>query len=72
MATEKQRKKLDEVLLKDDLRELEILSDNKTIDKIKTIKSLNRSHSNLLKEIKEIRNKSFDTTKYDDTMNLFE
>jgi hypothetical protein len=65
-------------LLKEDLKELQELSENKTIDQIKTVATVNKSHINFLKEIKtkasqtSLNKSSFDTTHLDDTMNLFE
>jgi len=45
-------------LAKEDLKEMQSLSENRSIDKIKTLRSVNRSHSNLLESIKNRTNKS--------------
>jgi DNA replication protein DnaD len=55
-----------------DLNEIKLVSENKTIDKIKTLKSVNKSHSNLLEEIKKAKTKNIDTDHYDNTMDLFD
>jgi hypothetical protein len=65
-------------LAKEDLKELQNLGENKTIDQIKTVATVNKSHINFLKEIKtkasqtSLNKSSFDTTHLDDTMNLFD
>jgi len=45
-------------LAKEDLKEMQSLSENRSIDKIKTLRSVNRSHNNLLESIKNRTNKS--------------
>ena len=54
---------------------MERVNENRTIDSIKTLKHINKSHSNLLHEIKSKASKSdFDNNnqQFDDTMNLFD
>ena len=65
--------KAQKYLQKEDLKDIEKVNESRTIDSIKTLKSINRSHSNLLQEIKSKASKSdFNTDKLDDTMNLFD
>ena len=65
--------KAQKYLQKEDLKDIERVNKSRTIDSIKTLKSINRSHSNLLEEIKSKASKSdFNTDKLDDTMNLFD
>jgi hypothetical protein len=82
--SEKDFKKIRKVLTVEDLKEREALSSNINIDKIKTLRSVNKSHSNLLQELKNKasnvdlkKEKSFDNTSsstehLDNTMDLFD
>jgi hypothetical protein len=68
----------------EDLREREILSGNRTVDQIKTLRSVNKSHSNLLQDLKNkassmslkkeksVDNTSSSTEHLDNTMDLFD
>ena len=56
--------------MKEDLNEIQNVSKDISVDKIKTLKHVNRSHSSLLEEIKKA--KSVDTGHHEDTMNLFD
>jgi len=67
--TTKQLGKVKDFLTKEDLQEREILSESRTVDQIKTLKSVNKSHSNLLQELKTKASKSSFNT---DTMNQFD
>jgi hypothetical protein len=72
--------RIQKVLLKEDLQELQELGENKTMDQLRTVATVNKSHINLLKEIKtkasqtslNKKESSFDTSHLEDTMNLFE
>nr|QGP74780.1 hypothetical protein [Russula griseocarnosa] len=71
--------KASKILMREDLKERETLIDNRTVDQIKVLKHVNKSHSNLLDEIKLKKksqvniNKSDDSTShFENTMNLFE
>jgi len=78
--SEKDIKKLRRQLTKEDLNEIASLGDNKTIDQIKALKAVNKSHSNLLEGIKNKASQSSivktsddsNTQHLDDTMNLFD
>jgi hypothetical protein len=82
--SEENFKKAKRILVAEDLKERENLSDNRTIDQIKTLKSVNKSHSNLLHDLKNKassmslkKEKSFDNTSsstehLDNTMDLFD
>jgi hypothetical protein len=59
-------------LLKEDLNELKNVSGDRSISKIKALRSVNKSHSNFLDEIKKVKDKTVDTDHYDNTMNLFD
>lgn len=57
------------LLTVEDFKEREILSENRTVDQIKTLRSVNKSHSNLLRDLKNKassmslkKEKSFDNT----------
>lgn len=78
-------KKLRKQLTKEDLNEIRDLGENKSIDQIKTLKAINKSHENFLHEIKtkvsqssisQSTKESFDDAnndnKFDDTINLFD
>lgn len=77
-------KKFEDVLMKEDLKELQSLSENRSEDQIRTLSKLNKSHINLLKEIKSKASQtslrketSIDSTsssidQIDNTMNLFD
>jgi hypothetical protein len=54
------------------LNEIESLGENRSVEKIKALRAVNRSHSDLLSEIKKSKNKIIDTDHYDNTMNLFD
>jgi hypothetical protein len=70
-------------LQKEDLKDIESLGENKTIDQIKTLRAINKSHDNFLHELKtkaskssirQTSNENFDdnnTQQFDDTMDLF-
>jgi hypothetical protein len=45
-------------LAKEDLKDLQELAESRTIDQIKTLRSTNKSHSNLLESIKSKASKS--------------
>jgi hypothetical protein len=72
------------LLTKEDLKEREILSESRTIDQIKTLRSVNKSHSNLLQDLKTKAssmslkkeksndNTSSSTEHFDNTMDLFD
>jgi hypothetical protein len=64
--------KIKNALIKEDLKEIENIADNRSIEKIKILRSVNKSHSDLLSEIKKSKSKIIDTDHYDNTMNLFE
>jgi hypothetical protein len=70
--SEKDFNKLKKELLKEDLNELQSLSGNRSINKIRALRSVNKSHSNFLDEIKKAKDKTVDTDHYDNTMNLFD
>lgn len=86
--SEKEFKAIKKYLAKEDLNELESLSENRTEDQIKTLASINRSHNKFLHEIKskasqrslrkeEFNDTSIDNTsssigQIDETMNLFD
>jgi len=74
--SEKDFKKIKKVLTTEDLKELQSLGENKTIDQIKTLKAINKSHNNLLSEIKRKSSETSvidnSTQQLDDTMNLFD
>jgi hypothetical protein len=71
-------------LIKEDLKEREILSESRTVDQIKTLRSVNKSHSNLLHDLKNKAssmslkkeksndNTSSSTEHLDNTMDLFD
>jgi len=68
-----QTEKLHKTIRKEDLNELQSLKGKASIDQIKTVVSINRTHSSILKEIKERKYNSLDpNNKLEDTMNLFE
>jgi len=56
--SEKDMRKFRKLLVKEDLKELEDLGEYKTIDQIKTVSSVNKSHTSLLNEIKAKASKS--------------
>jgi hypothetical protein len=72
------------LLTVEDFKEREILSESRTVDQIKTLRSVNKSHSNLLQDLKTKassmllkKEKSFDNTSsstehLDNTMDLFD
>jgi hypothetical protein len=73
-------KKVKSVLIQQDLKEIEELGENKSISQIKTLKHVNKSHSDLLQAIKsqgagkkriEVKSE-FDNPKFHDEMNLFD
>lgn len=70
--TSPQFRKVSALKIKEDLNEIKDVSEGVTVDKIKTLKHINRSHSNLLDEIKSVKPKLVDTTQLDDTMKLFD
>ena len=80
--SENEFKKLDRILSKEDLKERAALAENKTTEKIKILKAVNKSHVNLLNEIKRkpslmsIKENKFNESnidnKFNDTNNLFE
>ena len=41
------------MLSKEDLKELQALGENKTIDQIRILKAVNKSHVNFLEEVKQ-------------------
>ena len=67
--TPAQTEKLHKVLRNEDLKELQILNQKPSVDSIRAAVSVNRTHSNLLNEVKS---KSFSNTKFEETMNLFD
>jgi hypothetical protein len=73
--SEKDFDKIKRVLTTEDLAEIQGLGENKTIDQIKTLKAINKSHNNLLEEIKRKSSKTSviddSTQKFNDTMDLF-
>jgi hypothetical protein len=83
-VSEKDFKKIKKVLTIEDLKEREALSENRSVDQIKTLRSVNKSHSNLLHDLKNKassmllkKEKSFDNTSsstehLDNTMDLFD
>jgi hypothetical protein len=73
----------DKELQKEDLKEIQSLSEDRTVDQIKALRAVNRSHNNLLLDIKRKASKSsisqsnkesFDNNsqQFEDTMNLFD
>lgn len=71
--SDKNLEKFRKANLREDLNELQSLGEDRNINKIKTLKSVNRSHSNLLEEIKKAKTKNTaNTDQYENTMNLFE
>lgn len=60
-------------LAKEDIKDMEIIKDNPTVERVKILKSLNRSHNNLMAEIKKQRtiDEQNSTDKLDNTMDLF-
>jgi hypothetical protein len=76
MYSEKDFHKIKKVLTTEDLRELHSLGENKTIDQIKTLKAVNKSHNNFLEEIKVKSSRASlidnNNQQFDDTMNLFD
>lgn len=75
-----QIKKLDDAILKEDLKDLETLSENRSVKTIKSLKRINKSHSSFLDEIKS-KTEEIDpnkrkemvgsTIQIDETMDLF-
>jgi hypothetical protein len=80
--SDRELNKLEKILSKEDLKELQVLAEHKTTEQIKIIKAVNKSHINFLNEIKNkpslnsIKENKFDNNnnknKFDDTNNLFE
>jgi hypothetical protein len=64
--------KVKERLIQQDLKEIQSLGENKTIDQIKTLKSVNKSHSDLLASIKNQQRSGLNSTQFQDEMNLFD
>jgi hypothetical protein len=80
---EKQNKRLLKILAKEDLEDLQLLKENRSIDQIKAVTIINSSHNSLLHDIKHkaslrsIKSKEDNpnlssTAHLDDTMNLFD
>jgi hypothetical protein len=51
-VSEKEFEKIERLLAQEDLKEIQSLSDNRTEDQIRALSGINRSHNNLLNEIK--------------------
>lgn len=82
--TKKQSIKFEDALLKEDLKDLESLNENRTVETIKAVNLINKSHNNFLNEMKSkttkieaiIPKKELEnvgsTSQIDDTMELFD
>jgi hypothetical protein len=82
--SEKEIIKFNKEMMKEDFKDIQSLGENRSIDQIKTLRAVNRSHSNLLDEIKKASQSSINKTKaientdnnntqhLEDTMNLFD
>jgi len=77
--SDKQNSKFIKALAREDIKDLESLSENRSIDQIKAATTINTSHNNLLQEIKRksstisVNKKELSSTdQLDDTMNLFD
>ena len=82
--SEKDLAEFNKKLQKADLEEIQTLSEGRSVDQIKALRAINRSHNNLLRDIKRKASQSsisqsskdgFDdnnTQQFDDTMNLFD
>lgn len=79
-----QIQKLDEAILKEDLEDLKTISENRSVNTIKSLKRINKSHSSFLDEIKSkteeidpikvkeiVEQNVGSTTQIDETMDLF-
>jgi len=81
--SDKDFNKMEKALTKEDIKEMQSLEGDRTIDQIKTLKHVNRSHISLLNEIKnkpslssintdiEKEQSQFSSNHMEDTMNLF-
>jgi hypothetical protein len=82
--SDKDLAKFNKHLATEDLKEIQSLSEDRTVDQIKALRAINRSHNNLLKDIKRKASKSSisqsskdgfednNSQQFDDTMNLFD
>jgi hypothetical protein len=71
--SEKDTIKLRKQLQKEDIKELQSLAQNRTEDQIRASSYINKTHNELLQEIKsKASNSSFNTEHLDNTMNLFD
>jgi hypothetical protein len=70
---DKKIEKMKKILLKEDLADLHSLGPDKTIDQIKTVSSINKTHGELLREVKNKASKStINVDHYEETMNFFD